>query len=154
MITSMYGLLLVLCASFLCGLFQRPSPFINQKIAGPQTLCPEWSEIKVDKPLRPIGDYQQIGLVLAAPNALEFLTPSGVIQLVDGRTIHPEVELIGSDDLPFQMIYRGSRGRKMIVFDLKDKSIKKDYVRIRLRADQEIPLEAVFWSGIVIKNMP
>jgi hypothetical protein len=135
-------------------LFQRPSPYIDQKIVGHQTLRSEWSEIKLDKPLKPIGDRQEIGLVLAAPYALKLVTPQGVIQLSDGTVIRPEVELIGSDDLPVQMRYSGSRGRKMIVFSLKDESIKKDYVRIRLRADREIPLDAVFWSGIVIKNMP
>jgi len=48
----------------------------------------------------------------------------------------------------------GSRAEETLTYRLQHNSVKQDYVRIRTRADKEIGLEAIYWTGIVIKNMP
>ena len=137
----------------MCGLLQRPSPFIDRKVAGQQVLRPDWAEIRLDQPLKPIGDYQEIGLVLAKPLELDLLRPRGV-RVSDGSLVLPEVELITADGISVKLRCSGSRGEQTITYRLKDESIKQDYDRIRIRADHEVPLEAIYWNGIVIKNMP
>jgi len=52
----------VLLGSFLSGLLQRPNPFIDRKGAERQVLGPDWIEVKLEQPLKPVGEYQEIGL--------------------------------------------------------------------------------------------
>lgn len=141
-----------LFGSFLGGLLQRPSPFIDRKVADHLVLRPDWAEIKLDQPLKPVGDYQLIGLVLAKPLELDLLGPPGV-RLSNGTIVLPEVELLTSEGLTMRTRYSGSRGKTTITYRLKDESVKQDYDRIRIRADHEVPLKAIYWTGFVIKNM-
>jgi hypothetical protein len=62
--------------------------------------------------------------------------------------------LITADGRAMKMKCSGSRGEETLTYRLQDNSVKQDYVRIRMRADKEIRLEAIYWTGIVIKNMP
>ena len=142
-----------MCGSFLSGLFQRPSPFIDSKVAGPQVLRSEWTEIKVDKPLKPIGDRQQISLYLTKPCRRDPWKPPG-IPMPDGSYVLPELETVTAEGLTVKWKYSGQRGATSLTYRMEDESIKHEYVSIRVRADQEIPLEAIYWTGIVIKNMP
>ena len=142
-----------ICGAFLSGLFQRPSPFIDREVAGKQVLRSEWTEIKLDQPLKPVGDRQEIGLYLAEPFKMDLLDSLGV-RVADGTLIVPEVELVTSEGRTVKMKCSGSRGEETLTYRLQDESVKQDYVRIRIRADREIPLEAIYWTGIVIKNMP
>jgi hypothetical protein len=41
-----------------------------------------------------------------------------------------------------------------MTYRLKDEFIKQDYDRIRIRADGEMQLKSIYWTGIIIKNMP
>ena len=141
------------CGSFLRGLFRRRSPFIDSKVAGPQVLRSEWAEIDVDKPLKPIGDHQEIGLYLTKPCPLDPWKPRGIL-MPDGSYVLPEVETVTSEGLAVKWEYSGQRGELSLTYRLIDESIKHEYVRIRVRADQEIPLEAIYWTGFIIKNMP
>ena len=138
---------------FLSGFLQRPSPFIDRKIADQQVLRPDWTEVKLDQPLTPVGDYQEIGLVLAEPLELDLLRPQGV-RLSDGTMVLPKVELLTSDGHTTLMRWSGARGKTTITYRLKDESIKQDYNRIRIRADREVRLDSIYWTGIVKKNIP
>ena len=149
--TSMVGLFL--CCSSLSGLLQRASPFIDSKIADQQVVRAEWTEIKVDKPLERVGDYQEIGLSLTEPHERDLWGPPG-IRMPDGSIVLPEVESITSDGRTVEWTYSGSRGDRTLTYRFKDESIQQDYAGIRIRADKEIKLQAIFWTGIVIKNMP
>ena len=151
MMSLLFGVFI--CGAFLTGLFQRPSPFIDREVAGKQILGPEWKEIKLDQPLKPVGDRQAIGLYLAEPFKLDLMDPSGV-RVSDGTLIVPEVELITAAGRVMKMKCTGSRGEETLTYRAQDQSVKQDYVRIRIRADQEIRLDAIYWTGIVIKNMP
>jgi hypothetical protein len=151
MMSLLFGVFI--CGALLSGLFQRPSPFIDREVAGAQVLRPEWTEIKVDQPMKPVGDRQEIGLYLAEPFKLDLMDPSGV-RVADGTLVVPEVELVTADGRAMKMKCTGSRGEETLTYRLQDSSVKQDYVRIRIRADQEIRLEAIYWTGIVIKNMP
>src|SRR5688572_7860082 len=148
---SLFGVFLL--GSFLGGLLQGPSPFIDRKVAGQQVVGPEWIEIKVDEPLKPIGDYQEVGLTLEPPLELDLLGPFGV-RVADGSLILPEVELVTANGETMPTKCSGSRGKTTLTYRLKDKTAKQDYNRIRIRADKEVRLKAVYWTGKVIKNMP
>ena len=148
---SLFGVFL--SGLFLLGLFQRPSPFIDRKVADQHVIRPDWVEIRLDQPLKPVGDYQEIGLVLLKPYEIDLFQPRGV-RVPDGSLIMPEVELLTSDGRTIPMKYSGARGKTTITYRLKDESVKQDYDRIRIRADQEISLKAIYWTGIVKKNMP
>lgn len=148
---SLFGVFLL--GSLLGGPLQRPSPFIDRKVAERQVLGPDWTEIKLDQPVKPVGDYQQIGLTLAPPLELDLLGPLGV-RVSNGSLILPEVELLTADNVTMRTKCSGSRGKTTLTYRLKDESVKQDYNRIRIRADQEIRLKAIYWTGIVIKNMP
>ena len=65
----------------------------------------------------------------------------------------PEVVLVTADG---HTLVRGSgtRGEETLTYRLKDASVKQDYDRIRIRADQEVRLEAIYWTGIIIRNIP
>jgi len=145
--------LLDLLDCILTALVHRRSPFIDRKVVKNCVIRPDWTEIQVDEPLKPIGDYQQIGLYLAEPFKMDLDEPFG-IRVPDGSLVVPEVELVAADGRVAPMKRSGARGTRSINYRLQDESLKQDYVRIRLRADQDIPLDAIFWSGIVIKNMP
>ena len=148
---SLFGV--VLLGSFLSGLLQRPNPFIDRKVAEQQVLGPDWIEVKLEQPLKPVGDYQEIGLTLAPPLELDILGPLGV-RISNGSLVLPEVELLTPDGVTMPTRCSGSRGKTTLTYRLKDQSIKQEYNRIRIRADQEVRLSAVYWTGIVIKNMP
>lgn len=149
LITSLCGVLL--SGTFLCGILQRPSPAIDRKVAGQHRLRPDWIEIKLEQPLKPVGDYQELGLILAEPFEMELLGPTGV--RIDGLLVVPEVELLTADGSSAPMKCSGQRGKTMMTFRLKDESVKQDYDRIRIRAAKEIPVKSIYWTGIVIKNM-
>jgi hypothetical protein len=136
------------------ALLQRPQPFKDRKVAGRQVARPDWTEIKVDQLMTPVGDYQEINLVLEPPYELDLVRrrPAGV-QFPDGTIILPEVELLTPDGVTAQMKYTGSRGKSTITYRLKDETIKRDYDRIRIRADRELPLTGIYWTGITIKYM-
>jgi hypothetical protein len=142
----------VLLLGSISGLLQRPNPFIDRKVAEHQELGPDWIEIRLEQPLKPVGDYQEVGLTLAAPLELDLLGPPGV--QVNGSLVLPEVELLTADGVTMQTRCSGSRGKTTLSYRLKDPSVKQDYNRIRIRADQQVRLSAVYWTGIVIKNMP
>jgi hypothetical protein len=148
---TLFGLFLL--GSLLSGLLQRPNPFIDRKVSERQVVGPDWTEIKLNQPLKPVGDRQEIGLTLAPPLELDLLGPLGV-RVSDGSLIVPEVELLTAEGGTMQTRCSGSRGKTTLTYRLKDQSVKQDYNRIRIRADQEIRLRAIYWTGIVIKNMP
>jgi hypothetical protein len=129
------------------------SPFIDRKIADQQILCQDWTEIKLDQPLKPVGDVQEVGLCLAKPLELDLIGPSGV-RVADGSLVVPEVELLTSEGLTARLRLSGSRGKTTMTYRLKDEFIKQDYDRIRIRADGEMQLKSIYWTGIIIKNMP
>jgi hypothetical protein len=58
-----------------CVLLLSRSPFIDRKIADQQILCQDWTEIKLDQPLKPVGDVQEVGLCLAKPLELDLIGP-------------------------------------------------------------------------------
>jgi len=62
--------------------------------------------------------------------------------------------LITADGRAMKMKCSGSRAEETLTYRLQDNSVKQDYVRIRMRADKQIRLEAIYWIRIVIKNMP
>ena len=132
---SLFGFFLL--GSFLSGLLQRPNPFIDRKVAEQQVLGPEWTEIKLDQPLKPVGDYQVIGLTLAPPLELDLMGPLGV-RVSNGSLVLPEVELLTADGGTMPLRCSGSRGKTTLTYRLKDESVKQDYNRIRIRADHEI----------------
>ena len=72
----------------------------------------------------------------------------------DGSYVLPEVETVTAEGLTVKWDYSGQRGDTSLTYRLADESIKHEYVRIRVRADQEISLEAIYWTGVVIRNMP
>lgn len=148
----MPSLFVFLLGSLLGGLLQRPSPFIDRKVAGQQVVGPDWIEIKLDQPLKPVGDYQEIGLVLAEPLELDLLEPRGI--RLNGSVVLPDVELLTSAGITMPMKWSGARGKTTMTYRLKDESIKQDYDRIRIRSDHELRLRAIYWTGIVKKNMP
>lgn len=152
LIPCLFGVFLL--GSFLSGLLQRPNPFIDRKVAGQQILGPDWLEIKVDKLLKPVGDRQEIGLYLADPFRIDLLDPLIGVRVADGTMVMPEVELVTPDGHTMTMRLSGSRGEETLTYRSKDQSVKQDYDRIRIRAAQEVRLEAIYWTGIVIKNMP
>lgn len=140
--------------SFLNWLMRwRPNPYIDRQVAEQQLLGPEWIEIKPDQPLKPVGDYQMIGLTLAPPLEMDLLEPLGV-RVSNGSLVVPEVELLTADGITMQTRCSGSRGKTTLTYSLPDESAKQDYNRIRIRADEEVRLSAVYWTGFVIKNMP
>jgi hypothetical protein len=145
-ITHLFG-------SFLTWLLKRPSPFIDRKVAGQQILRRDWTEIKLNQPLKPVGDYQQISLCFSESFKMDLLGPLKV-RVSNGLLVLPEVELITPNDDRVALKCSGARGAQSLTYRLKDESIKQDYDRIRMRADHEVPLEAIYWTGIVIKNMP
>lgn len=92
---SLCGVLLL--GSFISRVLQRPNPFIDRKVAEHQDVGPDWIEIRLEQPLKPVGDYQEVGLTLAAPLELDLLEPLGV--QVNGSIVLPEVELLTADNV-------------------------------------------------------
>lgn len=106
---SLFGVFLL--GSFLSGLLQRPNPFKDRKVAEHQVVSSDWTKIKLDQPLKSVGDYQQIGLVLAPPLELDLLGPLGV-RVASGSLILPEVELLTAEGVTMRTRCSGSRGKQ------------------------------------------
>jgi hypothetical protein len=138
--------------SLLGVVFRRPSPAVHQKIADQQLLTSDWIEIKLDKPLPRLGDFHEIGLALMDPFKVDLLGPL-VVRASNGSLVSPEVELITSDGLRVLLTCSGGIGQQFMSYRLYDESRRPDFVCIRVRADHEIPLTGVYWTGIVLRNM-
>lgn len=137
--------------SLLGVVLRRRSPAAHEKIADLQLLTSEWIEIKLDKPLPRLGDFHEIGLALMEPFKIDLFGPLGV-RVSDDILVEPEVELVTSDGRHVKLTCTGTIGEEFMCYRLDD-SIREDCVGIRLRADHEIPLAGVYWTGIVPKNM-
>lgn len=138
--------------SLLGAVFRRRSPAVHQELAGEQLLTSDWIEIKLDKPLPRLGDYHEIGLALMEPFKVDLLGPL-VVRVSNGLLVSPEVEMVTSDGLHVKLTCTGTIGEEFMTYRLRNDSIKEHCVGIRLRADYEIPLAGVYWTGIVLKNM-
>lgn len=124
---SLFGVFLL--GSFLSGLLQRPNPFKDRKVAEHQVVSSDWTKIKLDQPLKSVGDYQQIGLVLAPPLELDLLGASGSSSrerltnsarggIAHSRRCHDADEVF--------WLTRETT----LTYCLKDESVKQDYNRI------------------------
>ena len=138
--------------SLLGAVFRRRSPAVHQQIADQQLLTSDWIDIKLDKPLPRLGDFHEIGLALMEPCKVDLLGPLAV-RVSNGALVEPEVELVTLDGLHVKLTCTGTIGEEFMCYRLDDDSIREDCVGIRLRADYEIPLAGVYWTGIVLKNM-
>jgi hypothetical protein len=135
------------------GVFQKASPYVDQKIAGSTTISTEWIEIKPEKSLKRTGDYQEIGLYVEEPYTVEFnsLASSG-IRMPDGSVVTPDVELIDTRGNTVVAKVSAARGRKCLTYRVP--ASLSEYTSVRIRAQQQISLDSVYWSGFIIKNMP
>lgn len=154
--TTLAGCIVVLLVVFgAYDILQGPSPYIDRKIAGPTKISTEWVEITPSETLQPKGDYQEIGLSLADPYLLPLAArPSAGVRMPDGSSVVPEVEIVDTQGNSFTLKISGARGEKLIEYRLRGEQVGREYRTVRIRAEQEIQLKSVYWTGFVIKNMP
>jgi hypothetical protein len=152
-LASVLVVLLILSGAYY--IFQTRSPYIDRKIAGPTTISNEWVEITPNKTLEPKGDYQEIGLRLAVPYVVPIGDkPSAGVKMPDGSKVVPEVEIVDVDGNKFTLKISGSRGDNVLEYRLRGDQVGRKYRTVRIRAEREIQLTSVYWTGFVIKNMP
>jgi hypothetical protein len=151
------GVAVLLVAFGAChfGMFQARSPWVDEKIAGPMTISTEWAEIRPEKPLKRTGDHQEIGLYVGEPFIVVFDSlDSHGIRMPDGSIVSPEVQLVDTEGNTVTLKFSGARGKETISYRLPDEQKERQYRSVRIRAEREIQLKSVYWTGIVIKNMP
>ena len=137
-------------------LLQTRSPYIDRKIAGPTTISNEWVEITPNETLEPKGDYQEVALGLAAPYIVPIKEdrPLDGVKMPDGSRVAPEVEMIDVQGNKFTLNISGARGESLLEYRLRGDQVGRKYRTVRIRAEREIQLRSVYWTGFVIKNMP
>jgi hypothetical protein len=133
-------------------MFQR-NPYIDRKVAGPTTVDSSWSEITPDEPLKPKGDAQEVGLYLEEPYKHELLGPDGV-RMPDGSIVLPQVQIVDSDGNILELSFSGARGEQCIIYRIPKGQGKTSYQALRVRADREITLKSIYWTGRIFRNMP
>lgn len=150
-----FSVFLLFGGAYDCGMFQRHSPYVHQKISGPVTVSNEWTEVKPEEPLRLTGDYQEIGLYVEKPLTAVFdSSTSGGIRTPDGSLIMPEVEVVDDNNKTFECKFSGAWGSNAIRFRLPDVRPNAEYKVVRIRADRLVQLDGVYWTGVIIKNLP
>ncbi|HZS46231.1 MAG TPA: hypothetical protein VFC63_14240 [Blastocatellia bacterium] len=148
-----YSLIILVVFGTYQEVINKQSPYIDQNVAGLTKISPEWIEITPDKPFELIGDVQAVSLHLAEP----FLVPEKFlkgVQMPNGLTTIPEVEIVDADGVSLPLKVSEARGYKMIVYGWLNNRNPKGYRSIRIRAKREIQLDAVYWTGYVNKRMP
>lgn len=143
----------VVFAAYNYGVFQRHSPYVDEKISGPLTVSAEWEEIRPKNPLKRTGDHQEVGLYVAEPFSVVVESPRSYgVRMPDGSLVTPEVQVIDAEGNTITLKFSSARGKKTMTYRLPDNRL--EYRAVRLRAERQIRLDAVYWSGIIIKNMP
>lgn len=73
----------------------------------------------------------------------------------DGSRVVPEVQIMDGAGNTFTLKITGARGKESLEYGLlAAEQAGRRYRTVRIRADREIHLESVWWTGVVIKNMP
>lgn len=149
------GLVLLLVFVGAYYMLQTPSPYIDRKIAGPTTISNEWVEVTPNEKLAPKGDYQEVALGLAAPYIVPISDrPSAGVRMPDGSNVVPEVEIIDMQGNKFSLKISGTRGEILLEYRLRGDQVGREYRTVRIRAEREIQLSSVYWTGFIVKNMP
>src|SRR5215831_1589178 len=96
------------------SIFHR-SLYLDRKIAGLTKISSEWVEIKPDKLLTQTGDGNIVCLYLAESYRRGLRVADGV-QLPDGSTVVPEVEIEDVEGTITRLDLFGARGEMMLMY--------------------------------------
>ena len=138
----------LLASLSICGGRER---FLDRTIKENTTLTPEWTDITLDKPLKPERDVQAVMLYLAEPHEAD-LEVDGV-RMPDGSLVKPEVQLVDTAGNTYSLKYYGLFGRKLVIFTLRDQLMGREYRTVRIRSDKPIHTKKIFWRCYYTKDI-
>jgi hypothetical protein len=136
------------CATLLlllnvCGGEER---FLDRKIKGPITITSEWTEIKLNPPLKPEREEHDVVLYLAEPYTGDLLHAGGV-NLPDGSVVMPEVQIVDTEGNIYTLKATGFRGKELMRFTLRGQLDNREYRSVRIRSAKPINCKEIIWSN-------
>src|SRR5258708_10775623 len=123
-------------------------PYLDQEIAGPTIISPEWQKLVPKKPLRVERQIQII--VLDLDKSIKMESAGWGVVLPDGSVVKPEVELIGNDGKTYALSHRSfswnpATATTRAEFSLSDLPQDKTYREVRIRSEKSISVSRIYW---------
>jgi hypothetical protein len=145
------GFLRRLCVrAALWGFFVLACKPIEQPIAGPATLTPEWKTFDPPEPLRVAGREEQTVCLEIVGTVTDTDLQNGVV--VNGHRHVVGGEVIDAKQTPFALKVGAQGGNRVCLSRAGTPPRGPDYpeniIKLRLRSEPELQVERIWWHSV------
>ncbi len=132
---------------------------VYRELASEIQINGDWTEIVPPAPMKIKRRFQSVDLKI---EGARLWLDAGKIQLPDGRTIAPELQIQGADE-HWHDLMSGRYGLSVSNFDTENdvaeissasfsvKADQKEYLKVRIRSDEPFSCSKVIWRNFTLK---